>query len=201
MNQIGLGNVWAKTLNQHLAIVKQRLEDIERQTWQGEMNNDTKKDKRQKNKLRTLRTFKLNYAFEGYLNQVSNIKHRIQLTKLRLSNHKLEIETGRYSKPYKKPEERLCTICKENTEDEQHFLMDCPAYKKDRSELYHFIEQESNMKIYKMTPKEIFFLLINTPEKYKKIQQECAKFIYKCTIRRQHISIMSLLQLDGLAII
>ena len=33
---------------------------------------------------------------EDYLRQVTNILHRITLTKLRLSNHKLAIETGRY---------------------------------------------------------------------------------------------------------
>ena len=42
------------------------------------------------------------------LHQVTNARHRIALTKLRLSNHKLAIETGRYSRPFKKPAERIC---------------------------------------------------------------------------------------------
>ena len=43
-------------------------------------------------------------------------------TKLRLSNHKLAIETGRYSRPFKKPAERICPICNIEMEDEYHFL-------------------------------------------------------------------------------
>ena len=78
----------------------------------------------QKNKLRTFRKFKTieNYKCEDYLCQVTNIRHRITLTKLRLSDHKLAIETGRYVRPYKKPEERICPICKKDVEDEIHFL-------------------------------------------------------------------------------
>ena len=46
---------------------------------------------------------------------------------VRLSNHKLAIETGRYSRPFKKPEGRICPICKIEMEDEYHFLNICPA--------------------------------------------------------------------------
>ena len=75
--------------------------------------------------MRTYRLFKTidNYKCEDYLHQVTNTRHRIALTKLRLSNHKLAIETGRYSRPFKKPEERICPICKIEMEDEYHFLI------------------------------------------------------------------------------
>ena len=80
--------------------------------------------------LRTFRKFKTieNYKCEDYLRQVTNVQHRITLTKLRLSNHKLAIETGRYVRPYKKPEDRICPICKKDVEDEIYFLTLCPAY-------------------------------------------------------------------------
>ena len=44
--------------------------------------------------MRTYRLFKTidNYKREDYLHQVTNTRHRIALTKLRLSNHKLAIE-------------------------------------------------------------------------------------------------------------
>jgi hypothetical protein len=48
------------------------------------------------NKLRTYRLFKSNYTFENYLVDVKNGKHRKSLTKLRISEHDLEIERGRY---------------------------------------------------------------------------------------------------------
>ena len=72
-------------------IIRQRLKDIELQRWMSEINNDTRKDTNQGNKMRTYQLFKTidNYKCEDYLHQVTNTRHRIALTKLRLSNHKL----------------------------------------------------------------------------------------------------------------
>ena len=68
-------------------------------------------------------------------------RHRIALMKLRLSNHKLAIETGRYSRPFKKPAERICLICKIEMEDEYHFLDVCPAYQEKRCSLLDYLEK------------------------------------------------------------
>ena len=80
------------------------------------------------------RLFKIidNYKCEDYLHQVTNMRNRIALTKLRLSNHKLAIDTRRYSRPFKKPAERICPICKIEMEDEYHFLNICFAYQEKR---------------------------------------------------------------------
>ena len=98
---IGSGNLWEKA---HLSdvgivsIIKQRLEDFELRRWFSEMNNDIRKDPNQSNKMRTYRKVKTidNYRCEDYLHQVTNIRHRTTMTKLRLSNHRLAIETGRH---------------------------------------------------------------------------------------------------------
>ena len=71
--------------------IRQRLLDIEQQTWISEIHNDERKDPHQKNKLRTFRKFKLTHDYENYLTNVRNINHRVAITKLRLSNHKLAI--------------------------------------------------------------------------------------------------------------
>ena len=70
------------------------------------IHNDERKDPHPKNKLRTFRKFKLTYDYENYLTNVRNINHRVAITKLRLSNHKLAIETGRYVKPFQPPDQR-----------------------------------------------------------------------------------------------
>ena len=67
-----------------LNIIKQRLKDIELQRWLSDVNNDVRKDADQKNKLRTFRKSK-NYKCEDYLRQVTNIRHRITVTKPRPS--------------------------------------------------------------------------------------------------------------------
>ena len=115
MEQIGLGELWMKAHYADIGIVnmiRQRLKDIELQRWLSEINNDTRKDANQSNKMRTYRLFKTidNCKCEDYLHQVTNTRHRITLTKLQLSNHKLAVETGRYSRPFKKPEERIYQI-------------------------------------------------------------------------------------------
>ena len=96
LDQIGLGYLWTKAHENDIGIlniIKQRLKDIELQRWLSDVNNDVRKDADQKNKLRTFRKFKTleNYECEDYLRQVTNIRHQITLTKLRLSNHKLAI--------------------------------------------------------------------------------------------------------------
>ena len=103
----------------------------EQRRGKNKINKDTRKDANQGNKMRTCRLFKTidNYKCEDYLHQVTNTRHRIALTKLRLSNHKLAIETGHYSRPLKTPAERTCPICK--IEMEYHFLNICPAYQEN----------------------------------------------------------------------
>ena len=103
-------NIWMKAHYEHTGMVNmisQQLKDIELQRWLSEIKNDTRKDANQINKIGAYRLFKTidNYKIEDYLHQVTNTRHRIALTKLRLSNHKLAIETGCYSRPFKKPEE------------------------------------------------------------------------------------------------
>ena len=71
-----------------------------------------------------------------YLYQVNNIRHRTTMAKLQLSNHRMAIETGRYIRPYKKPNERICPLCKKEVQDEKHFLISFPVYQEKRNYLF-----------------------------------------------------------------
>ena len=55
------------------------------------------------------------------------------MTKLRLSNHLLHIETGRHEKIEGK--QRWCPFCPTSIEDEINFLVECPTYKEMRDKL------------------------------------------------------------------
>ena len=59
-------------------------------------------------KLRTYLKLKCNFGFENYLHILSDFNQRKSFTKFRISNHKLKIETGRYSKPITSLENRIC---------------------------------------------------------------------------------------------
>ena len=89
-----------------------------------------------RSKLRTYITFKKDFEMEPYLH-VDNTptKWRKLFCSLRVSCHDLEIERGRYQKKPKPPEERICKICKMEAETEEHFIMSCPAYRKQRISL------------------------------------------------------------------
>ena len=71
---------------------------------------------------------------EGYLNKVTNVGNRIHLSKMRLSNHVLNIEKGRHNGL--KIFERECKLCPGNiVEDEMHFLLSCKTLNTLREKL------------------------------------------------------------------
>ena len=127
----------------------------------------------------------LTNRFTALLLLCTNTRHRIALTKRRLSNHKLAIETGRYSRPFKKPAERTCPICKIEMEDEYHFLNICPAYQEKRSSLLDYLENEYRIKISRMSPNRIFMFLINPPSGDVRLQKLIAKHIFECFEKRK----------------
>ena len=58
--------------------------------------------------------------------------NRKTLVKLRISNHKLNIETGRYDKT--SGCNRICPVCGRNIEDDIHLLFDCAKYSSIRDD-------------------------------------------------------------------
>ncbi len=111
------------------------------------------------------------------------------MTKLRLSNHKLEIEAGRYKRPPIKSEERQCTHCPGKIEDEEHFLLECKNYDKKRKDLFKELEKEMKIDFKKMTRTNTFLLLMGGG-KNKNSQKAIAKYISECfTLRAGLLSI------------
>ena len=90
-------------------------------------------------KLRMFKNFKSSYKSEKYLN-LNLDKHIVfNFSKLRISNHRLEIERGRYKNL--PADERFCKICNDNisVEDEFHFVMKCTAYSELRHRFFNAI--------------------------------------------------------------
>ena len=74
-----------------------------------------------------------------YLDLTRKNASRKALVKLRISSHKLLIETGRYDNIPRN--ERVCNVCNRKTiEDEIHFLLDCPSYSSLRDMFFSKIE-------------------------------------------------------------
>ena len=94
-------------------------------------------------KLDTYRSFKSSFCMEGYLDTISNRSHRVCYSKMRISNYRFAIETGRFRKIPR--DERCCLFCKEQSiaviEDEKHILLHCPLYEQYRKQLYGSVDE------------------------------------------------------------
>ena len=87
-------------------------------------------------KLQFYRNLKSNYELEEYLQSVRDTKQRRILSRYRLSEHSLAIETGRHRKSWLPREQRVCVHCRTGEiETETHFLLHCHKYSSVR-ELY-----------------------------------------------------------------
>ena len=168
-------------LSRNCRRIRQRLKDIVLQCFMRERSNDMTRDADQNNKMRTYRKFKTieNYKCGYYLRQVTDTRHRITLTKLRLSNHELAIETGRYLRPVKKPEERICPMFKLEMEDEYHFLTVCPAYQEKRNVVFDNVKNEHLIRGNKISPNEILMFLINPPKDQPETQKLKVKYVFE----------------------
>ena len=87
----------------------------------------------QQGRLEFYSKHKHTFEFEEYLNIVCFSKRKV-LTKLRCSDHELEIERGRHKKVPR--EARLCKLCAmEKIETEEHFLFECKYYEDIRKDI------------------------------------------------------------------
>ena len=66
------------------------------------------------------------YKLEEYVN-IYNVplSWRKLYCSFRISCHDLEIERGRYIRPYVKPDKRVCKLCLQEAETEEHFITKC----------------------------------------------------------------------------
>ena len=102
-----------------LSNVKQRLKDIFIQNWSGRFYNSSRALF-----YRNIACFK----FQPYLDICSVNKFRFSLSKLRMSAHRLSIESGRWARPNPIPIDlRKCNNCNV-LEDEFHFVLECNMY-------------------------------------------------------------------------
>ena len=121
--QLGFRIVWETqgvgNIEQFLGTFKQRVRDVFAQEWHTRLENSTR--------ARCYITF-ASFQHQTYLDKLNISKYRKQLSRLRLSSHRLEVEVGRWAKPIKIPyENRKCKSCNV-LEDEFHFVLECPIY-------------------------------------------------------------------------
>ena len=100
--------------------------------WKEAIFNDSRKNPNARNKLRTYRTFKINYGTAKYVTTFMNKCYRRALALFRCGCAPIGIETGRYNNT--PLHERVCKLCNTTcVEDEFHCFITCSAYNDIRS--------------------------------------------------------------------
>ena len=99
------------------------IKDKHISSWRQKMANSTK--------LTFYNSMKKDYKIEKYLYLIKNFTQRKTFTQFRISNHKLEIENGRYKNIPR--DQRSCEYCDSSeVEEEYHFALQCQNYKTTR---------------------------------------------------------------------
>ena len=160
-----LFNNKTETNTRHISdILSQRLTDIFHQDAFSSINKEN-------NKLRTYGLVKSSVGLENYLIMITNLKHRNSLTQIRLSSHRLMIETGRHKKIPAR--ERFCPFCKTEVEDEIHFVVKCKTYDNLRKPLFELCaDLKQNFDHY--TDQDKFVFILTT----EYLQITLAKFVF-----------------------
>jgi len=118
-------------------LVNQRLTDQIVQNWQSRLENSSRA---------LLYSQIATFRFQPYLETFNCTKFCNAITRLRVSSHRLAIETGRWQRPASIPiTERKCRTCG-ILEDEYHFVLECTLYKELREKFIpKYFWQRPNM--------------------------------------------------------
>jgi hypothetical protein len=88
------------------------------------------------NKMRTYRHLIASPVGAAYSRRYIPVHYKRLYSRFRHGTAPLAIETGRYSKVYIPPGNRICPLCGQSTEDEVHALIDCKYYEILRRDCY-----------------------------------------------------------------
>ena len=154
----GFGEVWYNqgvgNLEHFYNIFRTRLKDIFKQNWNGRLSESSRAD--------LYRNYKRNFELSPYLEVVTIKSHRVALTRLLTSSHRLRVESARWERPPPPRHQRLCNNCKK-LDDEYHFVIECKLLLNIRVKLIpkYYWEHPSMFK---------FLSLINTDNKIELVK-------------------------------
>ena len=128
--------------------------------------------------------YKTNIILESHLVQKINVKHKIALSRFRLSNHSLMIEKGRHMKPKIERNQRWCFVCKNEIEDGEHVLIICPLYNPQRKFLEKACLENCNRYMHLNKEQKFIYIMSNENEE---IIRSLGSFIFNSLKLREKI--------------
>ena len=177
LTKFGFGHIWNNPLLTTPRILgktfQMRLNDIYTQTWSTTQS--------QSSRFSLQASLQQSYQMSPYLDNVETIEPRNILTRLRIDMNYLNESLGRQQRA----PNRFCPNCQSTIETVNHFIMDCPLYDSQRSQLYESI-----------LPIDHHFHYLNIEEKFKYIinveyapsSNAISKFISAIYHNRQQLS-------------
>jgi hypothetical protein len=123
LSELGLEQIWESENFGSDQKLKDAISEREEKIWLEKVNT--------RRKLRTYKTLKNKLRLENFLHELSRDEYR-QFVMLRGGTNYLRIERGRWES--KNVSERTCQVCiseKGEIEDEMHFMVICPMYKRE----------------------------------------------------------------------
>ena len=177
LSNLGFFNVWIAQgvgdVNIFLSVIKQRLSDTFVQNWHERLNESSRA---------SFYRHICNFPFQPYLDTLTLKQYRVAMSKLRVSSHRLLIESGRWIKPQPIPRnERLCQICNK-LEDEHHFLLECSLFTDERNKYIkpYYVKRTSMFKTVQL-------LGSDNKNEIKKL----AVYIFKCFEKRNEALLLN----------
>ena len=164
---IGCANIWENHLemskndiNHFLGKLKYIMQSQYRSFWYAAINDSNKHPI-----LRTYSLFKSKLNLEKYISYKIPTKYKRLIAQLRVSSHRLRIETGRHDRPITPAEERFCKFCDKGAregviDDEKHFLLTCEFHDTERNILFTAIKERDQFLSRASNNKDVLFKYI-----------------------------------------
>ena len=109
-------------------------------------------------------------------------------TKYRLSDHNLAIEQGRRKNPKIPRDLRICPLCRDEVENETHFLLICNAYS-DRNDFFDWISNNHVPNFKNLSHEDKFTFLMSQEDDL--ITSELAKKINTWFNKREDLIVLT----------
>ena len=160
--ELGLENEWKSELlgteKEWREKVWRKIQEREEMVWLQNMDK--------KPKLFLYKLLKNTLRKERYLEDSFNNEGTRLLTQLRSGTSDLRLETGRFEGLERK--NRLCLLCLEEVENENHFMCNCKICEDERKKMYNDLEVVSGIKVYSYNADDRLRVLIGVGIEWSK---------------------------------
>ena len=167
-------NIESNILNYNTTTIVENMKKKYTEFWSHKISNSSK--------LTFLSKIKNEYTIEPYLSFIKNPTVRRTFTQFRISNHKLQIEYGRYQNIPR--EERTCKLCNSHKiENEFHLSFECQKYDNLRNKSNQILKTMFDLNLTTESKRKLLDHIMKSKDPV--LINLFSEFIAKCFARRE----------------